>query len=480
MTTIRLSLISHTNVGKTTLARTLLRRDIGEVRDQAHVTELAEVHTLVTTEAGDGLLLWDTPGFGDSMRLIRRLRQSGNPLGWLLSQVWDRYADRPFWSSQQAIRNVREEADVVLYLANASEDPVAAGYIAPEMEILGWIGKPVVVLLNQLGPPRGAEREAHELGPWTALMAQYPVVRDVLPFDAFARCWVQEHVLLRRITAVLPPEDLAAMDLLAAEWCARNERVFTGSMAVLARQLTATAADHEKAPVRSLADSARVLLGQISGGGKVDPVLDRAMTALASRADVAVRAATDELIVLHGLSGSAGAEILQRMGSEFDVEEAADPAKAGMLGGVVSGTLGGLAADLAAGGLTFGAGALVGGILGAAGGHGLARAYNMARGDETTLVRWSPAFMTSRVTAAVLRYLAVAHYGRGRGDYVQAEYPAHWRPVVESAVATEAPRLERIFAGIARGAAADVDEELRSLLADLTISVLRVLYPEAL
>ena len=42
MTTITLSLVSHTNAGKTTLARTLLSADIGDVRDQAHVTEFAE------------------------------------------------------------------------------------------------------------------------------------------------------------------------------------------------------------------------------------------------------------------------------------------------------------------------------------------------------------------------------------------------------------------------------------------------------
>ena len=35
---IALSLISHTNAGKTTLARTLLGRDVGEVRDAPHVT----------------------------------------------------------------------------------------------------------------------------------------------------------------------------------------------------------------------------------------------------------------------------------------------------------------------------------------------------------------------------------------------------------------------------------------------------------
>ena len=47
MTTVTLSLISHTNVGKTTLARTLLRREIGEVRDQSHVTTIAEAHPLI-------------------------------------------------------------------------------------------------------------------------------------------------------------------------------------------------------------------------------------------------------------------------------------------------------------------------------------------------------------------------------------------------------------------------------------------------
>jgi predicted GTPase len=85
---VRLSLISHTNVGKTTLARTLLRRDIGEVRDAAHVTEVAESHTLIETAQDEALVLWDTPGFGDSARLLHRLEQSGNPLGCTPTQVW--------------------------------------------------------------------------------------------------------------------------------------------------------------------------------------------------------------------------------------------------------------------------------------------------------------------------------------------------------------------------------------------------------
>ena len=55
--TINLSLVSHTNVGKTTLMRTLLRRDLGEVADRAHVTEQAEGHVLIGTPQGDVLRL---------------------------------------------------------------------------------------------------------------------------------------------------------------------------------------------------------------------------------------------------------------------------------------------------------------------------------------------------------------------------------------------------------------------------------------
>lgn len=117
---VALSLISHTNAGKTTLARTLLARDVGEVRDEAHVTQEATPYPMIDTPEGDTLVLWDTPGFGDSARLARRLAQQGNPIGWFLSQVWDRFRDRALWLSQQAVRNVRDQADVVLYLVNAA------------------------------------------------------------------------------------------------------------------------------------------------------------------------------------------------------------------------------------------------------------------------------------------------------------------------------------------------------------------------
>jgi hypothetical protein len=476
---ISLSLISHTNVGKTTLARTLLRRDVGEVRDAAHVTETADRFLLIGTPQGDELLLWDTPGFGDSARLLRRLQQDGNPLGWFLTQVWDRLVDRPFFSSQQALRNIRDQADVVLYLVNAGEHPAAAGYVDAEMQILGWIHKPVLVLLNQLGPPRPADVEAGEVRHWATHLAGYPWVRDTLAFDAFARCWVQEHELLERIGALLPAAQRDSFGRLADAWRARNQQTFEQSMQALARQLAATATDSATVARQGVGAAAKswltTLLGSRQGS---DVATDAAMAQLAQRLDAEVRRATDELIALHGLSGKASAEILQRMGAEYSVDKAADPGKASLVGAAVSGALGGLAADLAAGGLTFGAGAVLGGLLGAASARGLASAYNLARGSDATTVRWSSEFLAGRVGGAILRYLAVAHFGRGRGDWVAGEYPPHWRALVEAAVRPRRAAFDAAWAGAAAGdPPAALESRLRRLLEAVATDVLERLYP---
>jgi GTPase Era involved in 16S rRNA processing len=186
---ITLSLISHTNIGKTTLARTLLRRDVGRVLDQAHVTLQNEQFVLLETFDGSRLILWDTPGFGNSHKLLSRLQGLTHPIGWMVSQVWDRLADKPFWCSQQAIRNVRDDADVVLYLVNATEDPSMAGYLQPELKLLTWLNKPVIVLVNQTGlidPQQQRQLESH----WKQHWITQDVIKDVMSLDAFTRCWV--------------------------------------------------------------------------------------------------------------------------------------------------------------------------------------------------------------------------------------------------------------------------------------------------
>ncbi|HXW10285.1 MAG TPA: DUF3482 domain-containing protein [Steroidobacteraceae bacterium] len=476
MSTIQLALLSHTNVGKTTLARTLLRRDIGAVMDRAHVTETAESHVLLRTDEGDELVLWDTPGFGDSVRLARRLAQSGQPLGWFLSQVWDRFADRPFWCSQQAMRAARDSADVVLYVANATEDPDAAGYVAPELQILEWLGKPTLVLLNQLGTHSDAGRELEVASRWQRLLdsAGVPGGRRVLPFDAFARCWLQEHTLLQAVVECLSDEVQPAFARLREAWAARDEQVLEQSAAVIARQMARVASDAEAVGEASLADKAR---GLFRGGGDVDPAEQGAQRALLARLDEAVREGTAELVALHGLTGGASEEILANLARPFETERAADADRAGLFGAIVTGALSGLAADLAAGGLTFGAGAMLGGLAGAFGARKLTQLYNAERGVAGSTVRWSDEFLTSRVEAAIVRYLAVAHYGRGRGEFRAGTADPRWQEVATRLVSARPGVAADLLAGL-RNPAPGTDDAAAALH-DLLWRALEVLYPEA-
>lgn len=478
---VNLSLISHTNAGKTTLARTLLGRDVGEVRDAPHVTDLSDAHVMIETADGCALRLWDTPGFGDTARLAKRLKQSGNPLGWVLTQVWDRFRDRPLWCSQQAMRNARDEADVVLYLVNAAEAPEDAGYVALEMEILGWIGKPVILLLNQTGPPHAPELERAEVQRWTRHLSGHAVVRAVLGLDAFARCWVQEGELLRTVGELLPIEKQGAYAQLAGAWRDKNLARFHESMAVLARQLAAAAADREELERKPWSEKARGFVRSLASGADPEQAQkERAMAALAERLDAAIRSATDELIALHQLEGHAAAEIRRRLREDYAAAEPVSEGVAAAIGGFVSGALGGLAADLAAGGLSFGSGVVGGGILGALGAGGLARGYNLVKGRTRASLRWSAEFFEGLVRSALLRYLAVIHFGRGRGDFAAAEHPAFWQDAVAACAAGRPDAFRAVWerAG-SEGGPEDAAQDLEALLSECVAELLERFYPDA-
>ena len=152
-----------------------------------------------------------------------------------------------------------------------------------------------------------------------------------------------------------------------------------------------------------------------------------------------------------------------------------------MMGGVVSGALTGLAADLAAGGLTFGAGILTGALVGALGGAGIARGMNLARGRSGSMLRWDDSVLQSLVVSALLRYLAVAHYGRGRGDWIETEYPAFWPPLVARIVESRQAAFTAIWAQRnAECDAAVLAPPLRAEVAAAAREILDTLYPGVL
>jgi len=483
-TTVALSLIAHTNVGKTTLARTLLQRDVGEVRDEAHVTQESERHTMIEAPGGLRLELWDTPGFGDSVRLARRLAQAGSPIGWFLSEVWDRFRDRAFWMTQRAVRNVVEQADVVLYLVDASQSPEAQGYLDAELQVLDLIGKPVVVLLNQLGAPLGEADAAAEVARWRTRLTHATCVRDVVALDAFTRCWVQEEALLARVAAVLPDARRPAFAALQAAWHARNRERLRASVDAMAAYLARAVQDRAVLPEAGWGDRLRgvgATLGVVDHGAFTPTA--QAMRELATRLDHDVAAATDQLIALHGLDGSAARQITERLAEHYAKQAPVDVGKAAGWSGAVAGALLGLKADIASGGLTLGGGLLVGALLGALGGAGVASAVNKVRGVEQATVEWSQPAIERLAATLVMSYLGVAHHGRGRGTWFAAEQPTHWQAASEPALADAASALTAACLALrtARAAAGEPSSAdsaaLRAVLEGVVIKTLEHLYP---
>jgi hypothetical protein len=266
--------------------RTLLGQDVGEVRDAAHVTDVATGY-LMLQAGGDTLMLWDTPGFGDTARLLKRLKLSGNPLGWFLTQVWDRWRERPLWSSQQAVRNARDHADIILYLVNASEDPADAGYVALEMEILAWVGKPVLLLLNQTGPPRAGRRRrggAVDPPPCRATRSSGRAdARRLCPLLGAGR-----HLAAHGPAAPAARRSRRALARLEAAWQEKNLERFHPRWRCWPSQLAEAAVDRETVPEQNWQDKVGGAIRSL--GREEPPEARRAVRKLAERLEAGTRA----------------------------------------------------------------------------------------------------------------------------------------------------------------------------------------------
>jgi hypothetical protein len=206
------------------------------------------------------------------------------------------------------------------------------------------------------------------------------------------------------------------------------------------------------------------------------------METLGERLVVRTEGLMAALLSIHGLEGTAAGEVEKEAGSfAIEGEEKVDPERGALWGGLVSGALTGLAADVFAGGLTFGGGLMAGAILGALGGAGLARGYQLVRGDRLPAVRWTPSALDRLSQQAILRYLAVARFGRGRGTYDGRPTPHRWRANATAVRAARAEAWARAWkrSQEAGGGKIEAARVLRPLFEGTLRQLLRDAYPAA-
>ncbi len=298
-----------------------------------------------------------------------------------------------------ALRAVRDESDAVLHVVSTLADLDAA------KPLLEWIAKPVLVLVNR---PYGAETAQPGLVAQAETQrARLAVTSDVLSFDNFARCWVQEGELLEAIAHRLPEAKAAGFARIVTAWSARNDIRLQRAMAVVAEHLLYAARQVEE--VHSSALTVRNLIPaerEAQAGAR-----QGAMDAIVKRLNASAAEMFSRLRKLHGIDEEAGSDLQHWLEEKFVVQQAIDIPQAG-IAGAASGAAMGATVDVLAGGLTLGAATALGALLGGGAAYVAAAWKNRSSPSGGTIVQLSDAMMRAMVEAALLRYLAVVHCGR--------------------------------------------------------------------
>ena len=140
----------------------------------------------------------------------------------------------------------------------------------------------------------------------------------------------------------------------------------------------------------------------------------------------------------------------------------------------------GLGADLLAGGLTLGSGALVGGVLGAMGAAALAKGYNVYTHKNRKMVGWSGESLAEAFGKSVMLYLSIAHFGRGQGQWRRKEDPTDWTEAANEVLRRDGERLKRLWADVgATGKSQPLEAEYETEVRHFLREVLLRLYPES-
>jgi hypothetical protein len=248
-----------------------------------------------------------------------------------------------------------------------------------------------------------------------------------LPLRALADGWLADGALWQALAQALPEDSRRVW--LAAEWERRQAAQLESIAAVVADTLARLAwAQQPLAASRAAA---------WASSKHEEATLAAAREALGRQLEDELAALTQRLAALQGVApaelepaAGGGALALMQPKAPARLREG----RAALWGGVLSGALAGLKADLATGGLTMGAGALTGGVIGALGAAGVARGVNVVRGHDGQALRWGADELGAITSAALKLPLAL------RGAEPQASAAR-----LDGALRNEAERLSALW-----------------------------------
>ena len=359
MQTLSLAVVGHTNTGKTSLMRTLLRDSrFGEVKNAAATTRHVAQAAL-----GDGVETWlylhDTPGLEDAGGVLDWLEENTSPQHEgieRLQQFLDSPAAQNEWAQEAKVLRQVLASDAALYVVDARED-VLPKY-KDELTVLSWCAKPVMPVFNFI--------HGQNMDEWQTLLARRSL-HVSSRFDTVAFDFSGEMVLWQQLATLLgqPPALSALTAFREQEWRQLERQAY-----VLVAQFLVDAV----ACVRQFEDKSRT-----------QAVLDEMQAAVAAHES----SLHQQLFALYRFYYSdadiQGQQVLRAFRQNpFDAELLKDY---GIRTGkaAATGALLGLGVDALTLGTSLGLGATIGGVLGGLAGNWQVL-YDKIQGIETLMI----------------------------------------------------------------------------------------------
>lgn len=344
---IRLAVVGHTNVGKTSLLRTLTGDvSFGEVSHRPSTTRHVEgAHLSVDGEAL--VELYDTPGLEDAIALLDYLERLDRPGERLdgparLARFLEGSEARQRFEQEAKVMRQLLDSDAGLYVIDARE-PVLAKY-RDELAVLASCGKPLLPVLNFVSAQQHREPEWRE---------------------ALSRLGL--HALVR-FDSVAPPEDggrrlYESLALLLESARPRLERLIDDQE----KQRTAKRHSAARLIAELLIDCAACRRSVETTADQEQQAVEALRKAVRQREQQCVEALLKLYAFRKDDVSSSDLPLMDgRWGDDLFNPETLKLMGVRVGGGVAAGAAAGAGVDLMVGGVTLGAAALVGAIAGGA------------------------------------------------------------------------------------------------------------------
>lgn len=402
---LKLAVVGHTNTGKTSILRTLLR-DVyfGEVKNEAATTRHVEQASLTDSKTGEVLVaLYDTPGLEDASGLmdwledntasrrdgIERLQQflASNIAQGADSGVLDSYD----YSQEAKVIRQLLASDMAIYVVDARE-PVLGKY-KDELAILSWAAIPVMPVFNF------TDSQNANIDDWQTMLARRNLHISTR-FDSVAFEFEDEMHLWQNLATMLTHSEMLEqlMQRRTEDWA----QLYDEANIIIADFLLNVAS----------------FVREINEDDDPMPVLEQMQEAVRQ----SERAMQHNLLNLYKFYDNAVAatplELQAYQQDPFD-PELLKSYGIRTTSGAAAGALLGLGIDAAALGTTLGLGAAIGGIAGGL----LSNTSSIA--DRITGVKRlyiDPATLTLLATRAIDLLTALRHRGHAATDATQLLY----------------------------------------------------------